>query len=330
MQADTIPAPTITQSVHDFYNTYPFPQLTASERRRQLPFEICKYKFLGIDQAMPGARVLDVGCGTARHMLLMKHFGVKEYVGLDSSAASLHIARQVADEEGFDRFRPVEGDLFKVPFPDDSFDGVVSWGVLHHTSDPYRGLAEMVRVCRKGGFVAVFLYNRWNHWRFNQQKRKILAEAGEDMEARFQLAQRLYGTKPVDKMTKSELLTFYDRYCHPYKTDHTYREILSWFDKLGLEYWGSSRPARFLDFIRYLQELNRLMRDQAARDEFRGAAIQAIKAARLAAKLPRLGEPSIPFRRPTILHNFVWQAALAWQGRSGRQSHSTSFAARKR
>jgi ubiquinone/menaquinone biosynthesis C-methylase UbiE len=322
--------PSVAQDVHDFYKSYPFPQLTAAERRRHLPFEICKYKFLGIDKAMPGARVLDVGCGTARHMLLMKHFGVSEYVGLDRSSASLQIARQVAEEEEFDRFRPLEGDLFRVPFPDDTFDVVVSWGVLHHTPDPYRGLAEMVRVCRKGGFVAVFLYNRWNHWKFNRQKQRILAEAGEDMEARFQLAQRLYGTKSVDEMTKSELLTFYDRYCHPYKSDHTYGEILEWFRKLGLEYWGSSRPARFRDFVRYLQELNRQVREQAARDESRGAAIQAIKAARLAAKLPSLAPPLIPFRRPTIMHNFVWQAALAWQGRSGRASHSTSFAGRKR
>lgn len=321
--------PEIAQSVHDFYKSYPFPQLTAVERRRQLPFEICKYKFLGIDHVMRGARVLDVGCGTARHMLLMKHFDVGEYLGLDRSSASLNIAREVADEEGFDRFRPLEGDLFKTPFSDGSFDVVVSWGVLHHTPDPYRGLAEMVRVCRKGGFVAIFLYNRWNHWKFNRQKQRILAEAGEDMEARFQLAQRLYGTKPVEQMTKSELLTFYDRYCHPYKSDHTYGEVLAWFDKLGLEYWGSSRPARFRDFVRYLQELNRQVAEQAARDESRGAAIQAIKAARLASKLPRLGPPSTPFRRPTILHNFVWQAALAWQGRSGRQSHSTSFAAKK-
>jgi ubiquinone/menaquinone biosynthesis C-methylase UbiE len=323
-------APAIAESVHDFYKSYPFPQLTATERRRQLPFEICKYKFLGIDHAMRGARVLDVGCGTARHMLLMKHFGVGQYVGLDHSPASLAIAQQVAQEEGFDRFQPLQGDLFKLPFSDNSFDVVVSWGVLHHTPDPFRGLAEMVRVCRKGGFVAVFLYNRWNHWKFNRQKQRILTEAGDSMEARFQLAQRLYGTKPVEQMSKSELLTFYDRYCHPYKSDHSYGEILGWFDTLGLEYWGSSRPARFRDFVRYLQELNHQVKEQTARDESRGAAIQAIKAARLASKLPKFGAPSGPFRRPSVLHNFVWQAALAWQGRSGRASHSTSFSARKR
>ncbi len=328
--SDTLQSPAITESVHDFYKSYPFPQLTATERHRQIPFEICKYRFLGIERFMPGARVLDVGCGTGRHMQLMKHFGVGQYVGLDRSSASLEIARQVAKDDGFDRFRPLEGDLFKIPFPDDSFDVVVSWGVLHHTPDPYRGLAEMVRVCKRGGFVAIFLYNRWNHWRFNMQKRRILSEAGEDMDARFQLAQRLYGTQPVDQMSKSELLAFYDRYCHPYKSDHTFGETLAWFDKLGLEYWGSSRPARFLDFVRYLQQLNTLVTDYAAREESRGLAIRAIKAARFAAKLPRLREPSAPFRKPTILHNFVWQAALAWQGRNGRQSHSTSFAGRKR
>lgn len=126
MQTDTTPIATVSESVHDFYRTYPFPQLTAAERRRQVPFEICKYRFLGIEDRMPGARVLDVGCGTGRHMQLMKHFGVGQYVGLDRSPASLEIAKQVAREDGFDRFCPLEGDLFRIPFPDDTFDVVVS------------------------------------------------------------------------------------------------------------------------------------------------------------------------------------------------------------
>lgn len=319
----------IKRSIRELYMTYPFPQTTRAERESHLVFALCKYRFLGLDEAMRGARVLDVGCGTGRNMLVAKHYDLEEYVGLDNSSASLRIACAVAREDGVDRFRPVEGDLFAMPFADDSFDVVVSWGVLHHTGDPLRGLREMARVCRPGGFVAHYVYNKWNHWRHNRQKNRIDRLAGPDIEERFKVAHRLYGIKPIEAMTPGEKVSFYDRYCVPYKSEHTFAEVLSWFDALGLEYWGSSRPLRFLDFIRYLQYMERLLDRRSADARGNGMVRTAVGAARLAGKLPRLSEASPPFRRPGLAHRMLWQMVLAWQGRDARQSQSASFSARK-
>ena len=60
----------------------------------------------------------------------------------------------LANEIGMDS-TIVEGDLFSLPFADASFDVVISQGVLHHTSDPWRGFAELVRVCKPGGFIDI-------------------------------------------------------------------------------------------------------------------------------------------------------------------------------
>lgn len=319
----------IKRSIRDLYMTYPFPQTTKAERERHLIFQLCKYRFLGLDDAMRGARVLDVGCGTGRNMLVAKHYDLKEYVGLDHSTASLQIAERVAQEDAFHRFRPIEGDLFHMPFADDSFDVVVSWGVLHHTGDPLRGLQEMARVCRRGGFVALYVYNKWNHWRHNLQKNKIDRLAGPDLEARFKVAHRLYGEKPVDEMTTGEKVFFYDRYCIPYKSEHSFNEVLSWFERLGLRYWGSSRPLRFLDFVRYLQYMNRLVARRVTDGSASELEQSAVTAAKVAAKLPILAEPAPPFCRPGLWHRFFWQAVLVWQGRDGRESQSTSFSAQK-
>src|SRR5262249_7615120 len=155
-------------------------------------------------------------------------------------------ATRNASQEKFDRFRPVEGDVLNLPFEDGSFDVVVSWGVLHHTSDPRRGLREMVRVCRSGGFVGLFLYNKYAHWRHNIQKNPVIRMAGDDIEKRFEVAHRLYGTKPVEQMAREEIALFYDQYCHPHKSDHPLGETLSWFDELGLQYSGSFPPLRVL------------------------------------------------------------------------------------
>lgn len=319
----------IKRSIRDLYMAHPFPQTTQAERERHLVFQLCKYKFLGLDGFMRGARVLDVGCGTGRNMLAAKHYEFSEYVGLDNSTASLDIARRVAEEDRFDRFTPMEGDLFDMPFPDRSFDVVVSWGVLHHTGDPLRGLREMVRVCRPGGFVAFYVYNKYNHWRHNLQKNKIDRLAGPDVEDRFKVAHRLYGTKPIEEMTTGEKVFFYDRYCIPYKSEHSFGEILSWLRRLGLQYWGSSRPLRFLDFVRYLQYMNRMLAVRATDENASDLVRTAVGAARVAGKLPSLGEPVLPFKRPGLMHRFFWQAMLVWQGRDGRESQSTSFAGRK-
>lgn len=306
----------IKRSVLQMYMAHPYPQWTREERRARLASELCRYRFLGLADAMRGARFLDVGCGTAnRCMLPAKHLGVREYVGVDHSTASLAIARRVAEEEAFDRFVPVEGDVFSIPYPDESFDVVMCQGVLHHTADPFRGLREVVRVCRRGGLVSIFLYNRWNHWRHNLQKDRVTRLAGDDIEERFRVAHRLYGSKPLNRMSPEEIATFYDQYCHPHKSDHTIGETLSWFDRVGLTYWGSYPPLRIRDFVACAQERARLLSEYPLLFSDAGRLTTTI-----ARRLPAAAIAPPPFRRPTLIHRFFWQAVYAWHGRHGAYS----------
>jgi SAM-dependent methyltransferase len=313
----------IRRSVRALYEAHPFPQWTREERHRAFAVEPARYRWLGID--LEGARLLEVGCGTGnRTMLAAQRLGVAHFVGFDHSSASLSIARRVAEEEHYDHFSPVRGDLFDLPFPDGSFDVVVSWGVLHHTHDPLAGLGEMVRVCRPGGTIGVFVYNVFNHWRHNIQKRRVERRAGADPERAFEVAHALYGRKPVEAMSISEVIEFYDQYCHPHKSDHTFGEVLAWFDELGLEYQGSCPPLRFGDFVAYHQDrLAGLLDGYPRRRRIRRLAF------RLAARLPRPRTSAPPFRRPGWGHRFVWQALQVWYGRHGDYSQGSAFSARK-
>ena len=313
----------LTESVLRLYMSYPFPRWTREERHRRFGAELVRYRYLGLEGALPGARLLDVGCGTGnRSMLAAKHFGVAEFVGLDLSSPSLAIARSVAKEEGFERFAPLRGSALALPLADDSFDVVVSWGVLHHTPDPFGGLSEMVRVCRPGGFVGVFLYNKWNHWRHNIQKNKVSRLAGEDLGKRFEVAHRLYGRTPIEEMTDEEIAVFLDKYCHPHKSDHTLGETLEWFDRLGLEYWASYPPLGFRDLVGAMQYRHRL-RD---RHPLKSRLAWLLD---VAGRIPGVDEPRPPLKRPSVLHRFVWQAVYAWLGRHGDYSGGAALAARK-
>jgi SAM-dependent methyltransferase len=53
------------------------------------------------------------------------------------------------------------GDVASLPFPDASFDAVVSTFSLHHWSDPARGLSEIYRVLRPGGVARIYDLVDW-------------------------------------------------------------------------------------------------------------------------------------------------------------------------
>ena len=65
-----------------------------------------------------------------------------------------------------DRVRFLEADTQQLPFPDDLFQlATVGFG-LRNVTDLDRGIAEMVRVVRPGGRVAILEFSRPRHWLF--------------------------------------------------------------------------------------------------------------------------------------------------------------------
>ena len=103
---------------------------------------------------VPGASVLDVGCGpgtiTAAIAALVAPGRV---VGLDPSADVVDAARQAAAAAGVE-VEVVVGDVYALDQPDGAFDVVHAHQVLQHLADPAAALREMRRVCRPGGIVA--------------------------------------------------------------------------------------------------------------------------------------------------------------------------------
>jgi len=79
-----------------------------------------------------------------------------DVVGIDSSSMAIHEVREDAQGRHFrGSFRAQRANAKRLPFPDASFDGVVSYNALHHVDDPRRAITEMFRVCRPGGLVVV-------------------------------------------------------------------------------------------------------------------------------------------------------------------------------
>lgn len=101
----------------------------------------------------PGMDVLDVACGTGNATLPAAREGAR-VTGLDFSPDLLAIARERAADAMIE-VEWVEGDAQELPFPDASFDRVISTFGHMFAPDHQRTAAEMRRVCRPGGRIAV-------------------------------------------------------------------------------------------------------------------------------------------------------------------------------
>ncbi|SFE42205.1 27-O-demethylrifamycin SV methyltransferase [Actinopolyspora alba] len=104
----------------------------------------------------PGQRILDLGCGTGSPALLLGRKHEVDVVGISISPHQISIATEQAREAGLDdRVRYEVADAMHLPYPDDSFDGVMALESMVHMPDKVHALREIVRVLRPGGRVSI-------------------------------------------------------------------------------------------------------------------------------------------------------------------------------
>jgi cyclopropane fatty-acyl-phospholipid synthase-like methyltransferase len=103
------------------------------------------------------ANLLDLGCGSGRHMLYAAREGY-HVSGLDLSLESVQMTKELLDTYGYSG-EVVQGSLTDVPFNNDTFDGIVCYGVLLYLkrNDIIKAVQEIHRLLKAGGkaFIVV-------------------------------------------------------------------------------------------------------------------------------------------------------------------------------
>jgi ubiquinone/menaquinone biosynthesis C-methylase UbiE len=108
-----------------------------------------------------GLRVLEIGCGMGTDGAQFAQAGA-HYTGIDLTEAAIELARKRFELSGLEgEFRVADAE--NLDFADNSFDRVYSHGVLHHTPDTARAVAEIHRVLKPGGRAIVMLYHRGSY-----------------------------------------------------------------------------------------------------------------------------------------------------------------------
>ncbi|HET6184805.1 MAG TPA: metalloregulator ArsR/SmtB family transcription factor [Acetobacteraceae bacterium] len=123
-------------------------------RALDLPAAAVETALLGLLPQGGIGRLLDIGTGTGRVLELLGP-RASEAVGIDASTAMLALARARLARAGLPHCAVRQGDMYRLAFPDASFDAVVLQMVLHHAEEPGDVLAEAARVLRPGGALVV-------------------------------------------------------------------------------------------------------------------------------------------------------------------------------
>jgi ubiquinone/menaquinone biosynthesis C-methylase UbiE len=104
-----------------------------------------------------GKSVLDSGCGGGRYSAAWRLLGASPVTGVDISPINIEDASRRADLAKLDGISFKQGNVLELPLDDDEFDIVFSNGVLHHTTNWKKGISELLRVLKPGGWGWLYL-----------------------------------------------------------------------------------------------------------------------------------------------------------------------------
>ena len=112
--------------------------------------------FVKLLQESGGKTVLDLGCGTGRHVIYLASQGCRVF-GFDLAAEGLKLTKKWLNEKNL-QAGLLRQNMYEVfPYPDGSFDGVISIQVIHHgrLQQVRSAVDELLRVLKPGGILLV-------------------------------------------------------------------------------------------------------------------------------------------------------------------------------
>ncbi len=129
---------------HDANNKYTYAQRNAHISWREMIKNITDIQ---------NKRIIDIGCGGGIYTKELALMGAKSVVGLDFSKEILQAAKENCS--GFSNISFIHGDAHSTPYPNDTFDIVISRAVIHHLQDIPTFLREASRILKKNGVLIV-------------------------------------------------------------------------------------------------------------------------------------------------------------------------------
>ena len=222
----------LTKIQSDFYNNVKFPNYDDVEDFGSLLDKSTSNILVKkLDDEIPmGSNILEAGCGTGQMSIVLSRYARQIY-SIDLSKGSLIEAKQFINSNDIKSVHLFRMNIFKLFFEENTFDVIISNGVLHHTYNPKLAFSKLVRVLKPGGIIVIGLYHRYG--RIIQKIRQSLIKNFGDS---FKFLDKRFREKISDK---KKYAWFLDQYKNPSETTHTYLEVLNWFKVENIEFLSS-------------------------------------------------------------------------------------------
>ena len=222
----------LTKIQSDFYNDVKFPNYDNMDSFSSLLDKSRRNIFVKkLDDEIPmGSNILEAGCGTGQLSIALSRYARQIY-GIDLSKGSLIEAKQFINSNDIKSVHLFRMNIFKLFFEENTFDVIISNGVLHHTYNPKLAFSKLIRVLKPGGIIVIGLYHRYG--RIIQKIRQSLIKNFGDS---FKFLDKRFREKISDK---KKYAWFLDQYKNPSETTHTYLEVLNWFKDENIEFLSS-------------------------------------------------------------------------------------------
>lgn len=181
------------------------------------------FESFGLTEAFVHGKVcMDGGCGHGTFSYQLLKHGAKEVTGVD-----LHETLKAGAFESYPNMKFVRASLLDLPFADNTFDLIVSNGVLHHTADPEKCMKEYVRVLKPGGTVIVGVYGKHGLFPYTLSMARFFTRWTHLIPQ--SLAKRMIQWTKLSPMLRYQLL---DYLYVPYLRRYTPNQIIEgWFKK---------------------------------------------------------------------------------------------------
>jgi len=214
--------------------------------KRRYRLECCIFRYAQFEK-WKDKNILEVGCGAGTDLLQFARAGAN-ITAIDLSTKSAPLAKLRLQLYGF-QGDVLNGDAENLPFLDNSFDLVYSWGVLHSTPDTEKAIREVHRVCKPGGQICVMLYHRHSlcalqiYLVYGLLALKPFQSVGETIEKNLESP----GTKAY---TAAEVQKMFDMF-EDLKIDIVFTpyDLRYWRDSYLPQWLGKFIPRRFGWFI---------------------------------------------------------------------------------